>query len=68
MGDVADRFRMRARQCRLLGQQAKDAQQRKMLNKMAAELDQEADLIDGEEQRNQSHSDASDPSTRKPTP
>lgn len=46
MSDVARRFRERARECRRLATDSRDAQERDTLTKMAMELEEEADLID----------------------
>jgi hypothetical protein len=49
VSDEADRFRMRARQCRELAKIARDQYSCDTLNGMAEELDAEAVLIDREE-------------------
>lgn len=49
MSEDAERFRMRARQCRELAELAKDDYSRGTLTQMALELDEEADLLEGEE-------------------
>jgi hypothetical protein len=49
MGDESERFRLRAKQCRELAAIAKDEYSRRILTRMAAELEDEAMLIDGEE-------------------
>jgi hypothetical protein len=46
VGEVSDRFRKRAKQCRQLAGDAKDDRARQTLTQMASELDAEADLID----------------------
>lgn len=46
MGDEAERFRMRAKQCRELAKVARDGYSRKTLTQMADELDAEADEIE----------------------
>lgn len=46
MSDIARRFRERAKECRRLATEARDAQERDTLTKMAVELDEEAELID----------------------
>lgn len=48
MGEGADQFRMRAKQCRDLAAVARDAHSRKTLAQMADELEAEADLIDAD--------------------
>jgi hypothetical protein len=48
MGDVAERFRARARQCRQLSAAANDAIARQTLTQMADELEAEADLIEAD--------------------
>jgi len=48
MSQDADRFRMRAAQCRRLADNARDEADRKQLNEMADELAAEADKIDAE--------------------
>lgn len=49
MGEAADRFRLRAKQCRELAAAARDDHSRRTLSQMASELDAEADIIDAEE-------------------
>jgi len=49
MGEVAERFRARARECRRLAQGARDDFQRATLTKMANELEAEAKLLEAEE-------------------
>jgi len=49
MGEAADRFRLRAKQCRELAAVARDEYSRKTLAQMAVELDEEADTIEAEE-------------------
>ena len=43
MSKDSDRFRMRARQCRELAMRARDEHSREALDRMAIELDEEAD-------------------------
>lgn len=49
MGEVADRFRSRAKQCRELAVAARDDHSRRTLSQMADELEAEADKIAAEE-------------------
>jgi hypothetical protein len=49
MPDYAARFRQRAEQCRHLAERARDEYSRSTLSRMATELDDEADKIEGEE-------------------
>jgi hypothetical protein len=49
MGEAADRFRSRAKQCRELAAVARDDYSRRRLSQIADELEEEADLIDAEE-------------------
>lgn len=49
MGDVADRFRKRARECRELAAQARTEQWRQSLLTLAQDLDDEAANVDAEE-------------------
>jgi len=49
MGEVGERFRARARECRRLAQGARDDFQRATLTKMANELEAEAKLLEAEE-------------------
>ncbi|HEY4070047.1 MAG TPA: hypothetical protein VGM04_00630 [Sphingomicrobium sp.] len=49
IGEEAERFRLRARQCRELAAVARDHISRDELAQMAIELDMEADRIDAEE-------------------
>jgi len=46
MGEDAERFRMRAKQCRELAKNARDEHSRKTLNQMADELEAEADKME----------------------
>ena len=55
MGGEAERFRLRARQCRELAAVARDPQSRDTLAQMAIELDMEADKIDAEESDGPAH-------------
>jgi hypothetical protein len=48
-GDEADRFRMRAKECRDLAKAARDDAARQELLTIAGELEAEADKIDTEE-------------------
>ena len=52
MGEEADRFRARAKQCRELARNARDPASRRELTNMAKELDEEADKIEAEEDTN----------------
>jgi hypothetical protein len=49
MGDEADRFRFRAKECRDLAKAARDGVTRQELLTIADELEAEADRIDAEE-------------------
>ena len=49
MSEDSDRFRMRARKCRELAEEAQDDYSRRTLTQMAIELDEEADQIDWEQ-------------------
>ena len=49
MGEDAERFRGRARHCRILAKDARDGEARRTLNQMSNELDEEADRLDAEE-------------------
>jgi hypothetical protein len=49
MGEAADRFRARAKQCRELAAAARHDHSRRTLSHMAMELDAEATAIDAEE-------------------
>jgi hypothetical protein len=49
MSDDADRFHQRAGECRRLAADARDADTRRQLSRMATELDDEADRIEAEE-------------------
>ena len=49
MSEDADRFRERARECRRLAEAAKSPADRESLSRMAHELEQEANMIDGED-------------------
>jgi len=49
MSPEANRFRNRAKQCRVLAQDARDRESRDTLTGMAEELDSEATRIDHEE-------------------
>ena len=49
MTEDAERFRLRAKDCRRLANDARDDEARRTLSKMAIELDEEADKIDEEE-------------------
>lgn len=49
MGEDSQRFRQRAKQCRTLAKDARDAESRRTLNQMGEELDEEADRLDAEE-------------------
>lgn len=49
MSDEAERFRKRAKQCRVLASQARDDDSRNELGRMADDLDAEAAKIDQEE-------------------
>jgi hypothetical protein len=49
MGELADRFRDRARECRRLAAATCDGAAKTSLNEIAAELEEEADKMDGEE-------------------
>ena len=49
MSDEAERFRLRAKQCRGLAAIARDDYSRKTLTQMAIELDEEAERIEAEE-------------------
>ena len=49
MSDDAKRFRNRAKDCRRLAGDARDAEARRTLSAMAIELDDEADKIEEEE-------------------
>ncbi len=49
MGEAAERFRARAKQCRELARAARDDQARQTLMRMAEELEAESALIDSEE-------------------
>ena len=49
MGEVSDRFRARAKQCRELAKSAKDDQARQTLTQTADELEAEAASMDAEE-------------------
>ena len=46
MGEDAERFRNRAKQCRELASRAHDEYSRKTLAQMASELDEEADELE----------------------
>lgn len=46
MSNEADRFRVRARECRELATLTSDEYYRDMLNSLADDLDAEADIID----------------------
>lgn len=49
MGEEAERFRLRAKQCRDLAAIARDDYSRQTLTQMADELEAEADVIDAEQ-------------------
>ena len=49
MGEDANRFRSRARECRDVAAQAKDQEWRQQLLSLAQDLEDEADRIDDEE-------------------
>ncbi len=49
MAEESDRFRSRAKQCRVLAKDARDNQSRQTLSDMAEELEAEAREIDEEE-------------------
>lgn len=49
MSVIAERFRNRAKDCRRLAKDATSDEDRRTLNKMAVELDEEADRLDEEE-------------------
>ena len=55
MGESAERFRLRAGQCRELAAVARDQQARDTLTQMAADLEAEADLLDCKESSNNEH-------------
>ena len=49
MSNQADHFRMRAKQCRQLAEDARNEESRRTLIEMADDLEAEARLIDGDE-------------------
>jgi len=49
VGEDSDRFRKRARECRRLAGDARDTASRDELEKMAVELDNEANIIDAQD-------------------
>jgi len=49
MGEDSQRFRARARHCRILAEDAHDGESRRTLDQMGDELDEEADRLDAEE-------------------
>jgi len=51
VGEEADQFRARAKQCRSLARDARDRESRRTLDRMAEELDAEAEAIESEEIR-----------------
>jgi hypothetical protein len=51
VGEEADQFRARAKQCRSLARDARDGESRRTLDRMAEELDAEAEVIESEEDR-----------------
>ena len=51
MGDEAEGFRRRARECREIAERANDGEWRRMLVSIAEELDEEADRIDADDAR-----------------
>jgi hypothetical protein len=51
MGEIAERFRARARECRLLAEGARDEYARGTLTQVADELEEEAKLIEAEEEQ-----------------
>jgi hypothetical protein len=57
MGEVSDRFRARARECRKLADAISEGPERNSLNEIADDLEEEADKLDAEEEATRPNED-----------